>query len=148
MGLEDTYLELAVGRYALALAAQRVVLVLQDVPTAPTITVHGADVPFADLATVFGGAPRPTVPFLIAVEHERRVAGIGVDRVGHLRRRDAPTLHHVPSFGLTVPQLFAGAVRDGERLLLVVDPGALVALTALERSALTAPATPARRTSP
>jgi len=129
MGLEDTYLELAVGPYALALAAQRVVLVLQDVPVTPAVTVREAAVPFADLAAVFGMAPRAAVPFMIAVEHERRVVGVGVDRVGHLRRRDAPTLHHVPGFGLTVPELFAGAVRDGERLLLVVDPARLVSLT-------------------
>jgi len=129
MGAEDTYLELAVGPFALALAAQRVLLVLQDVRLAPTISVHGAEVPFADLARVFGRGPRAEVPFMIAVEHERVVVGIGVDRVGHLRRRDAPTLHHVPAFGLTTPGLFAGAVRDGERLLLVLEPGALVALT-------------------
>jgi len=129
MGLEDTYLELAVGPFALALAAQRVVLVLQDVRTAPAVKVRDAQVPFVDLAAVFGGAPRPEVPFMIAVEHDRDIVGVGIDRVGHLRRRDAPTLHHVPAFGLAVPELFAGAVRDGERLLLVVEPARLVSLT-------------------
>lgn len=129
MGAEDTYLELAVGPFALALAAQRVLQVLQDVRVGPTVSVRGAEVPFADLAFLFGGSVRVEVPFMIAVEHERRVVGVGVDRVGHLRRRDAPTLHHVPGFGLAAPALFAGAVRDGERLLLVLEPGALVALT-------------------
>ncbi len=129
MAAEDTYLDLSVGPFGLALAARSVVMVRQDVPAAPAVDVGDATVPFCDLWRVFGGAQRAEVPFLIVIECGSGLAAVGVDRVGHLRRRDLPTLRHVPAFGLTHPSLFAGGVQDAGRLLLVLDPAALVALT-------------------
>ena len=128
MPISETYLDLAVGPYALAVAARSVALVRQDVRITPLIEVRGCPTPLCDLAALFGLGQRLEAPFVIAIEGDGRLASVGVDRVGHLRRRDAPTLRHLPAIGLNAPFLFAGALLYDDRLLLVVDPAALVAL--------------------
>ena len=125
----EPYLDLTVGPYALALAARAVVLVREDVRIVASVEIRGSAAPMCDLGRIFGVNQRSHAPYMIAVEAGGRTAAVGVDRVGHLRRREAPTLRHIPGFGLLAPTLFAGGLRDGDRLLLVVDPAALVALT-------------------
>jgi chemotaxis signal transduction protein len=129
MHADEPYLDLTVGPYALAISAGAVLLVRQDVRLASSLDVRGVHVPACDLGALFGLGKRPVVPFLIACDGGGRVAALGVDRVGHLRQRDVPTLRHVPALGLRVPQLFAGGIAYDERLLLVLDPVALVELT-------------------
>lgn len=128
MSVTETYLDLAVGPYALAVAARAVALVQQDVLLTPTLDIHGAAVPLGDLAAIFGVSERSRAPFVIAIEGGDRLAAVGVDRVGHLRRRDNPTLRHIPEFGLRAPFLFTGGMLYDDRLLLVIEPAALVTL--------------------
>jgi len=125
---EITYLDLAVGRFRLALVARAVLFVQQDVAMRADFTLAGAPVPLCDLAEAFGAGPRASLPFVIVCEAAGRVAAFGVDGVGHLRPREAPKMSRVPSFGLARPAVIAGALRDGERLLMVVEPAALVEL--------------------
>ena len=126
---ETTYLDLTVGRYSLALLARTVLMVQQDVALGPTFELRGLEVPLADLAAVFGGPTRREAPFVVAFEADDRTAAVGVDRVSHLRHRERPLVRRLPGFGLTRPELIEGALGDGGRLLLVLSPAALMALT-------------------
>jgi hypothetical protein len=126
---EATYLDLSVGNFGLAIVARAVVTVQQDVAVASHVEVRGAPAPLYDLGALVSGAQRPRVPFMIGFEAGGRIAAVGVDRVGHLRHHEKPRLSQVPTFALTRPDLFEGALHDGERLLIVLRPQALADLT-------------------
>ncbi len=125
---EATYLDLAVHGYSLALLARAVVSVQQDVRAEPDFMLRGERVPLCDLGVLLGATARPCLPFVIVCEADGRAAAFGVDRVGHLSRGGAPQIAAVPAFGLARPEIVAGALRHGERLLVVVSPARLIDL--------------------
>src|SRR5512145_3033164 len=89
---EASYLELMAGPYALGLPARCVVQVLQDVVHAGVLRVKGGEVPLVDLRAALGMPARSELPFVVALEAGGALAAVGVDRVEHLRRQEAPLL--------------------------------------------------------
>jgi hypothetical protein len=124
-----TFLDLTVGPYGLALAARTVLGVMQDVPLGATLPVRDTAVPVTDLAALFGLPEREALPFAVAFEAAGRLGAIGVDRVGHLRQSQGTPMTHIPTFGLTRPELIEGGLREGGRFLLVLSPTVLLDLT-------------------
>ncbi len=129
MDTRDTFLDLSVGPYSLALAAQAVLTVAHEVTREDGLSLHEQQLSLVDLAPVFGGPRRPIVPFVVAFEHAGHVAAVGVDLVHHVGHLDSSPHLAVPPFGLTRPELIDCALRDGDRLLLVLSPAGLVRLT-------------------
>ena len=129
----SAYLDLGVGPFDLALRATAVVSVAQEVPVLDqTVTIRGAAIPVIDLGSLFGGGARALLPFVITLQNVDHEIALGVDRVTHLR--DGAVGLPVPDFGLLRPELFEGAMRQGERLLLVLNPEVITSLGLRARS--------------
>jgi hypothetical protein len=148
-----TYLDLSVGPFRLALGTHYVVAVDQNVALTETRSsasgvvvgeadVRGERIPTLLLSPLPPGQPAPFVVALDANDH--RIA-IGADRVGYLQGQDATRLA-VPRFGMLLPDLLEGAIRDRHGLLLLLAPSALARLaTEPEPGEETAPAGAAKR---
>ena len=109
------YLDLVVGPYRLAVPAPSVLSVDQDFSPA------NDGPPYADLRDLFCQGPkRSRAPFAVLLEAEGEQIWAGVDGVGHLRSDQSGPLELIPSLGLRHPSLFAGALRHGDSLSLVV----------------------------
>ncbi len=122
----ETYLELRVGRFRLAVRTTAVLGVMQSRPLLDKVSFRGEPLPLVDLQTLFGGEPRAVLPFAVAVESGERRLVLGVDGVDHLRAGELGRLVALPRFGLTRPDLFEGVRRQGQGLLLVVDSKAIL----------------------
>jgi hypothetical protein len=124
---ENTYIEVRVAAFRLALPAQCVGGVLTDVLVNDVTPFRGERLPVIDLAAVFAGAHRLIAPFAVAIESSRgQRALIGVDSAPH--QRFAGVMTPVPKLGLMRPDLFEGAIRNGRDLILVLAPRVLVTL--------------------
>ena len=124
---ENTYIEVRVASYRLAIPAQSVGGVLTDVLAHDVTPFRGERLPVIDLAAVFAGARRMVVPFAVAIESSRgQRALVGVDDVSH--QRLTGRANPVPHLGLMRPDLFEGAIRRGPDLVLILAPRVLVTL--------------------
>jgi hypothetical protein len=119
-----TCLELIVGPYALALRAAVVLQIVEAVPTGEPFTFRQRRWPVCDLGEALAGVHRRTLPYALAIEAAGEAAVLGVDRIAHVIGTPLPTA--LPTFGLTRPDLFEGALRHEGRLLLLLSPAALV----------------------
>ncbi len=127
MPKDDTFLSVTVGPFILALAAQNVIEVCQDVAMATFLSRPEGDAPLLDLSELLLGERRVALPFVAVVESDAHTAAFGVDKVGHLHRGDAHVFSHIPPLGLLWPELFSFAMRHDDGLLFVLDPAALIA---------------------
>lgn len=124
---EGTYLRLDVGRYRLALPAPCVLAIFHQLPAAAGAQLQPNGLAGVDLRRVFAEAAGELLPYVVAFESGGAQAAVGVDRVDHLLGI-RPRLHPVPSFGLQRPELFTGALKTPDALLLLINPAALLAL--------------------
>jgi hypothetical protein len=123
-----TFLDLHVGQFRLALSADHVLGVVPE--ASPPVALRGEQLPFCDLSTLFAETQRPRAPFAICFEAGSARVAVGVDRVDHLRVTTDAKLLTMPTFGLRLPELFLGILRDPSGLLLVLSPVRLAELTA------------------
>lgn len=130
-GSTATYLDLAVGRFRLALRADSVLGVLQDLATDAPVRFRGTAFPLVDLAASMSGERRDRVPFAVVLETDAGRIAAGVDAVGHLNPGHTPTLRAIPRFGLQQPELFDGVLTDERGLLLILKPASIARLTAV-----------------
>jgi hypothetical protein len=130
-GSAATFLDLAVGRFRLALRADCVLGVLNDVSIDEPVHFRGATFRLVDLGALMVGEHRDRVPFAVAVETDAGRIAAGVDAVGHLNPGQAPKVRALPSFGLQTPELFDGVLTDERGLLLILRPSSIVRLTAV-----------------
>lgn len=142
MGETTTYLDMTVGPFRLALRTRCVVIVNQDVSlTEPEVVFRGALVATVELRAErvplirFSTGDRRTlepgdrVPFIVAVDGPTGPVALAADRVGYVHNLGTTRLA-VPHFGMLSPDLFEGAVRAEEDLLLLLAPPALSRLAA------------------
>jgi hypothetical protein len=113
---EESYLDLRVGPYLLALRAAFVHGVHPG--------GHDLGIPSCDLAALFGAPPRPAAPFFVVTLGGSPLLALGCDGVGHLRGVSGKAVP-LPRLGLLAPEVFEGAVRHEGRLLLVLAPAAV-----------------------
>jgi hypothetical protein len=130
LGGAGTFLDVSVGPYELALLASVVLAVQYEVPYTPVVELRGRRIPLVDLFDSFALGRRTILPYVVAFEVDGRDAAVGVDRVGHLGRGEAPRPIAVPPFGLREPRLFLGAMKADQRLVLVLNPAGLFGLAA------------------
>src|SRR4051812_17204225 len=114
-----SFLDLAVGPYSLALHTRCVLSVLQDVPAAAALSFRDQQVPCLDLSYALAGRPHERLPFVIMLEAADRWAAIGVDDVDYLHPGEVSGLMRLPRFGLLRAELYEGALRGADRLLVV-----------------------------
>lgn len=151
MGRDTTYLQLTVGRFRLALPTTAVVEVRQWDEDSPSGmgTIEGADEPaklWVDLGEAHdppsfppgAGQPDPGTwghgrLYTVLVETTQGPVGVAADSIDYVAHGDRPQVA-VPRFGLREPDLFAGATRHGDHLLIVLLPESLAALARKERT--------------
>jgi chemotaxis signal transduction protein len=121
----DTFVEVRVGPFRLALPAALVLGVVTDVPARTPATFRDRELPFFDLAQVLGLPARERVPYAAALETDRGELMLGIDAVTHVRAATAVTRHTLPRFGLARSELFAAVLADTAGLVLLLDIGAL-----------------------
>ena len=124
------YVELKVGRYRLALSAEWVLGIAGEVAVSRDLVHGGCAVPFLPLHELFWRTRPTAVPFAVVVGSGTPQVAVSADGVNHLRFQATTPLLPVPPFGLEAPELFLGALRHPDGLLLVLDPNALCALVA------------------
>lgn len=138
-------LELRVGPFHLAVRSRHVVAAeeghLIGGPLSPPdpnqYRLRRELVTFRDLQPALGGPPRYDIPFVVTVEAGGTRMALGVDAIGRLYDLEGQTTAvALPTFGLTDPALFEGAVRAENGLLLVLQPQKIMARLAAQISPL------------
>lgn len=125
------YLELYVGPYRLALPTTNVISVVDDVDLTGSLQYRDQTVPLLDLAALLIRCPaRVQAPYGVIFAADCSAA-VAVDAVGHLRA--GCSLDSVPKLGLLVPELYRGALRRDDGLLLVFEAAPLAELVYTHR---------------
>lgn len=120
-----SYLLMEVGPYQVAIGSDVVETVRADIGAGD---LEG----FVDLRAAWLGEQRQRAPMAVTTSHRGVARTLGVDRVAYLRPSIAPEVVPLPSAGLLLPELFAGALRHPEGIALLLDPAALSALVSGE----------------
>jgi len=144
-----TYLEMTIGAYRLAVRTDRVTAVQQEVdvdpvlpegggprgPVSAEVKVRGVTVPLVDLrgdasGEMGSGSIADVVPFVVGLAlagDGGTAVAVAADRIDYVGAQHGLPVR-LPAFGLRNPELFEGAVRHGDDLLLILAPGGVAAL--------------------
>jgi purine-binding chemotaxis protein CheW len=87
------------------------------------MNLRGAVIPILDLRTRLGvdHAPRPARSVIVVVDVGQRVAGLVVDAVSDVAAVTAEASAPLPSVGIAPGGYVKGLIKEGERLVMVLD---------------------------